>query len=76
MLDVSKITCDQFVGYKITNPQDIAIWLSGYYSGMRGSTIVDTQGLADKARKMQDYCLRNPQMPVMKAADTLFGTSR
>ena len=45
MLDVSKVTCDQFVGYKITDPQNIAIWLSGYYNGMRGNTVVDTQGL-------------------------------
>ena len=29
MLDVSKITCEQFAGYKITTPQNIAIWLSG-----------------------------------------------
>jgi hypothetical protein len=73
-LDVAKITCDQFVGYKITNPQNIAIWLSGYRSGQRGTTIVDTQALAANARKLQDYCLRNPQVPVMQAVDTLFGT--
>ena len=29
-LDISKITCDQYTGYKITNTQNIAIWLSGY----------------------------------------------
>jgi acid stress chaperone HdeB len=75
-LDVSKITCDQFVGYKVTNPQNIAIWLNGYYSGKRGSTIVDTQGLAGNARELQNYCIRNPQVPVMQAVDTLFGTSR
>ena len=69
-LDVSKITCDQFVGYKITNPQNIAIWLSGY----RDTTIVDTQALAANARKLQDYCLRNPKALVMQAVDTLFGT--
>ena len=38
-IDVSKITCDQYVGYKVTNPQNIAIWLSGYYSGKRDSTV-------------------------------------
>ena len=31
MVDVSKITCDQFVTYKIVNPEYLAIWLSGYY---------------------------------------------
>src|SRR5262249_54423380 len=36
MVDVSKITCDQFATYKITNPEYIAIWLGGYYHGTRG----------------------------------------
>jgi acid stress chaperone HdeB len=70
-VDVSKITCDQFVGYKITNPQNIAIWLSGYYNGKRGNTVIDTQGLAKNARKVQDYCLTKPQVPVMQAVETL-----
>ena len=71
-LDVSKVTCDQYVGYKITNPQNIAIWLSGYYNGKRGNTIVDTQGLAAHAKKLQDFCLRNPATPVMQATERLF----
>ena len=75
-LDVSKITCDQFTGYKITNPQNIAIWLSGYHSGKRGNTIVDTQKLAADTRMLQDYCLRNPQVPVMQAVETLLGAGR
>ena len=75
-LDMAKITCDQFTGYKITNPQNIAIWLSGYHSGMRGDTVIDTQALLAKARELQDYCLRNPQTPVMQAADTLLGARK
>jgi acid stress chaperone HdeB len=75
-LDVSKITCDQFTGYKITNPQNIAIWLSGYHSGKRGSTIIDTQELNADTRKLQDYCIRNPQVPVMQAVETVFGAVR
>jgi acid stress chaperone HdeB len=75
-LDMSKVTCDQFTGYKITNPQNIAIWLSGYHSGTRGNTIIDTQGLLAKARELQDYCLRNPQTPVMQAAETLLGARK
>jgi acid stress chaperone HdeB len=75
-LDMAKVTCDQFTGYKITNPQNIAIWLSGYHSGARGNTIIDTQALLAKARELQDYCLRNPQTPVMQAADTLLGARK
>ena len=75
-LDVSKITCDQFTGYKITNPQNIAIWLSGYYNGKRGNTILDTQGLAANAKKLQDYCIQNPQTAVMHAVETLFSVDK
>jgi HdeA/HdeB family len=28
MLDVAKITCEQFAGYKITTPENVAIWLA------------------------------------------------
>src|ERR1043166_5421554 len=54
-VDVAKITCDQFTGYKITNPDNIAMWLSGYYNGRRGNTILDTQGLAANTKKVRDY---------------------
>jgi hypothetical protein len=70
-LDVSKITCDQYTGYKITNPQNIAIWLSGFYNGKRGNTVLDTQALAANTKKLQDYCIRNPQILVMQAVETL-----
>jgi hypothetical protein len=70
-LDVSKVTCDQFVGYKITDPQNIAIWLNGYYNGQRGNTIVDMQGLSAHIKKLQDFCFRNPAILVMQATETL-----
>ena len=70
-IDVSKITCDQFTLYKVTSPDNIAIWLSGYYSGKRNSTIVDTQSLAADAKKVTEYCIRNPQIPVMQAVETV-----
>ena len=75
-LDLSKVTCDQFLGYKITDPQNIAIWLSGYYNGMSGNTVVDTQGLETNFKKLRDFCFRNPATPVMEATKTLFHVKR
>ena len=71
-LDLSKVTCDQYVGYKITDPQNIAIWLSGYFNGKRGNTIVDTQAFEANTKKLRDYCFRNPATPVMRATETVF----
>jgi hypothetical protein len=75
-VDAAKITCDQY-GYKITNPEKIAIWLSGYYHGKHGGeTTVDTQQLASYERKVQDYCLLHPQTLLMQAVETLIGPTR
>ena len=75
-LEVSKITCEQYHAYKVTNPQNIAIWVNGYYHGKRGDVTLDTQRLVENARKLRDYCRRNPQTLVMQAVETLFATER
>jgi hypothetical protein len=72
-LDVAKITCDQFTLYKITDPQNIAIWLSGYYHGQHNTTTIEPQQLNDNLRKIKDYCNLHTQETVMKAVETVFG---
>jgi hypothetical protein len=70
-LDVSKITCEQFILFKVTDPQKIAIWLSGYYHGKRETTVVDTQTFSEFSDKTKDYCRANFTMPVMQAVENL-----
>ncbi len=72
-VDVAKITCDQFTLYKITDPQNIAIWLSGYYHGLHKTTTIDTQQLAANLRKIKDYCNLKPQETVFQAVQAVFG---
>jgi acid stress chaperone HdeB len=73
MVDVAKITCDQFTLYKITDPQNIAIWISGYYHGKRDTTTVDTQQLSGILQKVKDYCNLRPQETVMHAVESIVG---
>jgi hypothetical protein len=76
-IDVAKITCIQFATYKVANPQDIALWLSGYYTGKRGGdTLVDPLTLKANSDKVVAYCLQHPDTPVMQAVETLFGLSK
>jgi acid stress chaperone HdeB len=70
-IDVAKISCEQFILFKVTDPQKIAIWLSGYYHGKRETTVVDTQTFAEFSDKTKDYCRANLNVPVMQAVDTL-----
>ena len=70
-IEVAKITCDQFTLYKVTDPQNVAIWLSGYYHGQRNDTTLDTQELAAYLQKVKDYCNLNPQVTVMRAVEAM-----
>ena len=75
VVDVSKITCDQFATYKVANPEYIAIWLSGYYHGTRGDMKVDIQTLSADAKKVESYCLSKPEAPLVQAVKTVLGIS-
>ena len=76
-IDVSKITCNQFIDREVGDPRDIAIWLSGYYHGKRGEATVDKVKLLNEyAKEVRDYCFRNPQTSVMQAVETLIERTR
>jgi acid stress chaperone HdeB len=74
LLDVSKITCSQFVTYKVEDPKHIAIWISGYEHGKRGNTVLDVQRLMADADKLEKYCIQNDDMPVMRAFETILSS--
>jgi acid stress chaperone HdeB len=75
VVDVSKITCDQFATYKVENPKYIAIWIDGYYHGTRGDMKVDIQTLSADAKKVEVYCLSKPDVPLVQAVKTVLGIS-
>ena len=71
IVDVSKITCDQYVHAKITTPNLIAAWLSGYYNAKRSNRIIDLETLED----VKNYCYdeKNFKVPIMKAVEQVLG---
>jgi hypothetical protein len=75
-VDVAKITCDQFTLYKVTDPQNIALWLSGYYHAKLGNTLVDTQQLSANLDKIKTFCRLKPEMTVMQAVESVFGQQK
>ena len=75
-IDVSKITCDQFIQHKVTNPRYIAIWLSGFYSGKRNNLVVDVQKLESDSGEVLAYCVLNREVLLMQAVETALGTGK
>jgi acid stress chaperone HdeB len=74
MLDISTVTCDQFIKYKVADPKLIAVWLNGYFHGKRADTKVDTQKLNTDADKVEKFCFKNPQAPLMQSVESIVGS--
>jgi hypothetical protein len=70
-IDVSKITCDQFVHAKVGPPRTLAAWLSGFYNGKRDNQIVDKQTFEENLNKLENFCSeqQNFKLPVMQAIE-------
>lgn len=68
-IDVAKITCDQFVLFKVASPDTIAVGLHGYYSGKQDNTVVEVETLKANVKKVRDYCLQNPDVTLMQAVE-------
>ena len=70
-MDVSKITCEQFLLARVAHPDKIALWLSGYFNGKRGNTVIDIKQLEEQAGKLTVHCRANYTMTVLHAAEAI-----
>jgi len=75
-IDVAKITCEQFLLYKVANPDYIAMWISGYYNAKRDNTVIDVEALKAHVEKVKDYCRANMNATVMQAVQTALGVDK
>ncbi len=65
-IDMSKITCEQWLAYKVADPDQIAIWLSGWYSSKQNNTLLEVQKLKAEVSRLKEICIRNLDVPLMK----------
>ncbi len=77
-IDVSKITCDQFVHAKISSPRVFAAWLSGFYNGRRNNTALDKQSFETNLSKLEKFCYqeKNFGVTVMQAIEQLAAANK
>ena len=75
-VDVAKISCRQFISDDIALSKSIAVWLSGYYHGKHGGTVVDMAALQRETDKLSDYCRLNLDMTVMDAVEGALAVSK
>ena len=75
-VDVAKISCKQFLLDAVAPTKSVTIWLSGYYHGKHGGTVVDFGALQREADKVEDYCRLNLDMPLMDAVEAALAISK
>jgi len=75
-VDITKITCHRafFIGKTALSTHSIALWLSGYYSGQHGSTVIDITAVERDARKIVSYCRAHRDETLAKAVQGALGT--
>jgi len=77
-VDVSKISCEQYLGFRIADPRDIAIWLSGFYHGKNGSPLLYPQQLRENVEKLKSACFQsgNAKRMVVEVANELLAKEK
>ena len=69
LVDVSKISCDQYITQRITHTQTVNVWLAGFYAGRRNNPVVDTQALNKNGNKLSRFCESHREMPLLDAVE-------
>ena len=73
-IDITKITCEQLLGSKITDSHTLGIWLNGYVNGARGKTLIEP--LSPGHIALVNYCEHHMDMLVLDAARNVFGADK
>jgi hypothetical protein len=72
-LDITKVTCRQYLTGGLIPTRSMTLWLSGYFHGKRSATTVDIGSIEPNASKLEDYCGGHQDETVMKAIEAVFG---
>jgi acid stress chaperone HdeB len=68
-LDLSTITCKQFIESSKENIGLILMWLTGYMADTDDPPVVDFDKMKTDGEKLGAYCAKNPTIGLMTAAE-------
>ena len=72
-LDVSELTCQQFMSYDDNNKGLIMMWLEGYYTEEDEPTTIDFGKMAGHLAKLLIACQADPSKKVLDLTDDAMG---
>jgi len=66
-IDMSLITCKQYLSSDAERREMIAYWMSGYLRASLGQPVFDFQRFANNKRAVENYCKKHGGETVMSA---------
>jgi hypothetical protein len=75
-VDMSKVTCKQFVAYEITDARSLSIWLSGYFNAQQNNMVIDVSKFRSRSNALKEFCLMHQDVALMEAAKTVVGAKK
>ena len=73
VLDLSTMTCKQFIEGGEDTIKMVLTWMDGWYKGDSDKAIIDTDVFVANARKFGTYCGKNPTISIVNAAEEILG---
>ena len=73
VLDLSTMTCKQFVEGGDDTIKMVLTWMDGWYKGDSDEAIIDTDVFVENAKKFGNYCGKNPTISIVNAAEKVLG---
>jgi acid stress chaperone HdeB len=72
-IDLSTMTCKQFLAADKDAITLILTWLDAYYKEEDDPPVINTEKFTRNAGKLAGYCATNPTIGLITATDKLFG---
>ena len=72
-LDLSAISCKQFVELPKDTAAAITLWLDGHLTDEDDPAVVDLDRIKANAERLAAFCARNPQTGLIAAAESVMG---
>ena len=73
VLDLSTMTCKQFIESGEDEIKMVLTWLDGWYNGDEDEAIIDTDKFVANAKQFGGVCAANPTISIVTAADRILG---
>lgn len=73
VLDLSTMTCKQFLEGGDDTIKMVLTWMDGWYKGNSDEAIIDTDVFVENAKQFGSFCGKNPSISIVNAAEKVLG---